>query len=261
MTIQLFNFHGSEYEVRFVGTADRPEWVAADVCEVLEIQNTADALAKGLDGDEKGVATIYTPGGDQQMLTVTEAGLYRLVFKSRKPQAKAFQRWVMHEVLPCIRQHGQYPAPAPQPAQAELTGQAKVEWTIKIANDTQAILTKLGFLDERTAIGLADMVKSAVLADQLALPAAGQDARMMIPVSDRVQMIYGLRLSNGMLSAIGRVMAVQYRALHDDAEPPTREQHVDGATRLVKCYTPQDWDDFGDSVLHNYLMKKGLISG
>lgn len=89
-------------------------FVAKDVCDVLGLKNVSDTLAKVLDDDEKGVDTIYTPGGPQEMTTVSEPGLYRLIAKSRKPVAKAFQRWVFHEVLPTIRRTGSYQAaPAP----------------------------------------------------------------------------------------------------------------------------------------------------
>ena len=104
------DYHGEP--VRMTGTADRPEWVAADVGRVLGLVNVRTSLAS-LDDDEKGVQPMYTPGGRQQVVTVTEAGLYRLIFRSDKPAARAFQRWVMHDVLPSIRRHGCYP---PRPA-------------------------------------------------------------------------------------------------------------------------------------------------
>lgn len=101
-------------EVRFVGSADAPEWVAADIGRILDIQNIRQNLAE-FDDEEKGVCTIYTPGDKnpegQRMLTVKEPGLYRLIFQSRKPEAKRLQKWVFSEVLPCIRKHGCYPAP------------------------------------------------------------------------------------------------------------------------------------------------------
>jgi prophage antirepressor-like protein len=107
-------------EVRFVGTSEKPEWVAADVCTILEIKNPSDALGS-FDEDERGLANVYTPGDDnplgQEMLTVTEAGLYRLIFKSRKPVAKRFQRWVFHEVLPSLRRTGRYEMPKPNQQQ------------------------------------------------------------------------------------------------------------------------------------------------
>ncbi|MCC5633445.1 hypothetical protein LC613_38945 [Nostoc sphaeroides CHAB 2801] len=107
-------------EVRFVGTPEKPEWIAADVCAILEIQNVSQALTS-FDEDERGICNVYTPGDDnpqgQEMLTVTEAGLYRLIFKSRKPVAKRFQRWVFHEVLPSLRRTGRYEMPKPNQQQ------------------------------------------------------------------------------------------------------------------------------------------------
>ena len=98
------------HTVRVVGTSDSPLWVAADVCDVLGIKKARNALA-GLEPDEKDARTVGTLGGPQEMLVVNEPGLYRLLLKSRKPEAKAFSRWLTHEVLPCIRRHGCYPPP------------------------------------------------------------------------------------------------------------------------------------------------------
>jgi prophage antirepressor-like protein len=116
--LSVFVFESQK--VRFVGTPEKPEWVAADVCAILEIKNVSDALTPFV-FIERGIATAYTPGDDnpqgQEMLTVTEAGLYRLIFKSRKPVAKRFQRWVFHEVLPSLRRTGKYEMPKPDQQQ------------------------------------------------------------------------------------------------------------------------------------------------
>lgn len=111
--LSVFAFEG--HQVRFVGTAENPEWVAADVCSILgldtsiAINGRPDRPNSGLDFDEKGTAIVSTLGGNQEMLTVTEPGLYRLLSsKSRKPIAKRFQRWVFHQVLPSIRKTGSY---------------------------------------------------------------------------------------------------------------------------------------------------------
>lgn len=95
--------------VRVVMREGDPWFVAKDVCDCLGIVNSRDALSS-LDADEKGVATADTLGGNQEMQTVSEAGLYLLIFRSRKPEAKDFKRWVTHEVLPSIRKTGQYSA-------------------------------------------------------------------------------------------------------------------------------------------------------
>lgn len=87
-----------------------PWFVAADVCKALEIQNNRDAISR-LDADEKGVALTDTLGGKQELTIVNEPGLYALVLGSRKPEAKAFKRWITHDVIPTIRKHGAYMTP------------------------------------------------------------------------------------------------------------------------------------------------------
>lgn len=84
-----------------------PMFVAKDVCAALGLGNSRQALSR-LDDDEKGVISTDTPGGEQQMQAVNEAGLYVLVLSSRKPEARAFKRWVTHEVLPALRRDGGY---------------------------------------------------------------------------------------------------------------------------------------------------------
>jgi anti-repressor protein len=108
-------FSYSDIEIRTVVRDGEPWFVAADVCAVLEIRNNRDALA-GLDDDEKGVATTDTPGGSQQVAVINEPGLYSLILRSRKPEAKAFKRWITHEVLPAIRKTGRYEVAAAAPA-------------------------------------------------------------------------------------------------------------------------------------------------
>lgn len=87
-----------------------PWFVATDVCKALEIKNSRDAMTR-LDDDEKDVALTDTLGGAQTSTVVNESGLYALVLGSRKPEAKAFKRWITHEVIPSIRKHGAYMTP------------------------------------------------------------------------------------------------------------------------------------------------------
>lgn len=87
--------------------------MAKDVCEILEIKNSRQAVSK-LDDDEKGVILNDTLGGPQDMAIVNEPGLYRLIMQSRKKEAREFQRWIAHDVLPQIRRTGQYSALVPK---------------------------------------------------------------------------------------------------------------------------------------------------
>lgn len=94
-------------EVRTIAKDGEPWFVANDICKVLGHTNSRVAVAS-LDEDEKGVSKVYTLGGEQQMTVVNEAGMYQLVIRSNLPAAKAFKRWITHEVIPTIRRHGAY---------------------------------------------------------------------------------------------------------------------------------------------------------
>lgn len=98
-------------EIRSMMVNNEPLFVAKDVCDILSISKYRDAVAR-LDEDEKGESVLVdTLGGKQSMATVNESGLYHLVFVSRKPEARAFRKWVTGEVLPNIRKHGFYMTP------------------------------------------------------------------------------------------------------------------------------------------------------
>jgi prophage antirepressor-like protein len=107
-----FLFEG-EFVVRTVLIDGSPWFVAADVCRILGIKNAAQAL-ESLDDDEKGISNTYTLGGPQQLLIIAESGLYALIFRSRKPAAVRFRKWVTAEVLPALRRDGVYRMAAPE---------------------------------------------------------------------------------------------------------------------------------------------------
>lgn len=111
---ELRIFENKEFgEIRIVEKDGEPWFVAADVCKALDIANVGNALAR-LDDDEKGSIrlTDVTPnGGNPNVSIVNEPGLYALILGSRKPEAKAFKRWITHEVIPAIRKNGAYIIP------------------------------------------------------------------------------------------------------------------------------------------------------
>jgi len=109
-SLQIYTFQNRN--VRVAGSPENPLFVAADVCRILDLTDVTSAL-RGLEDDEKGPLIMRTLGGDQTMNAVTESGLYALVFKSRKPEAKAFRKWVTSEVLPAVRKTGSYQQPGP----------------------------------------------------------------------------------------------------------------------------------------------------
>lgn len=130
--IQIFE-HKKFKNIRGLLINGEPWLVAADVCRNLEVGNVSRAVSR-LDDDEKSMVFIPAMGstskdthGGQDMLIVNEPGFYRLIFASRKKEARDFQRWVYHEVLPSIRKTGSY----------------SLEAKSTQADDTQAILSEV----------------------------------------------------------------------------------------------------------------------
>ena len=97
--------------VRIIEKDGEPWFVAKDVCNVLSIRNNRDALASLTEDERDDVGITDAIGRKQETAIVSEPGLYRLVFKSRKKEAESFKRWVCHEVLPSIRKTGAYIPP------------------------------------------------------------------------------------------------------------------------------------------------------
>lgn len=107
-----------------------PWFVAKDICDALSLGRQHDST-RYLDADEKGEGLVDTPSGKQTMVVINEPGFYKLIMKSRKPEAKAFQRWVTHEVLPSIRKKGGYIAAAPDETPEQIMARA-----VLLAQDT-----------------------------------------------------------------------------------------------------------------------------
>jgi anti-repressor protein len=105
MIPQLFNYEGKQ--VRTIIKNGEPWFVTKDVCEVLEITNYRDSITR-LSDSMKGVATTDTLGGKQEMSIISEPGVWKIAFTSRKPEAEKFTDWLAEEVIPSIRKTGTY---------------------------------------------------------------------------------------------------------------------------------------------------------
>ena len=121
--MEKFEFKG--FEFRVIERDGEPWFVAKDVCDVLGLGHQGSAL-RHLEDDERGVLSMHTPGGDQQVSVINEPGLYSLILRSRKERAREFKRWVVHEVLPTIRKTGgDYNAPESPVSLAHQLGDAE----------------------------------------------------------------------------------------------------------------------------------------
>ena len=106
MNLQIFE--NKEFgKVRTIVKNGEPLFIAKDVCDILGLSNSRQAVSR-LDNDEKNTVTLNDGIGNPNKTVVNEYGLYNLVLASRKPQAKAFKRWITHDVIPAIRKTGKY---------------------------------------------------------------------------------------------------------------------------------------------------------
>ncbi len=104
--LQIFNYEAKD--VRTVTIDNEPWWVAKDICDILEISNSRDAIQR-IDSDDVGLTDIIDSiGRNQKSNIINESGLYALILQSRKPEAKKFKKWITSEVIPSIRKTGSY---------------------------------------------------------------------------------------------------------------------------------------------------------
>lgn len=157
MSIEKFN--SDVFGVLRVQEHDGAPWfMAGDVCRALDISNTSQAVA-ALDDDERSMFNIGRAGA---AFFVSEPGLYSLVMRSRKPEARAFKRWVTHDVLPAIRQTGGYmvaradETPEETLARAVLIAQATIE---RQKAQLEEAAPKVAFADALTASGATCLIR------------------------------------------------------------------------------------------------------
>lgn len=106
--LQVFKYQDSE--VRTIEMNGEPWFVLKDVCKVLRLTDTG-RTAERLDSDELTRTTLVSGGQKREMICINESGLYNVILRSDKPEAKPFRKWVTSEVLPTIRKHGAYMTP------------------------------------------------------------------------------------------------------------------------------------------------------
>lgn len=106
MQNRLFDFDNHQLNV-VINEANEPLFIAKDICDILDLKNPTQAMNQ-LDDDEKLTYVLDRSGQKRTVNLLTESGLYSLVLRSNKPEAKKFKKWITSEVLPSIRKHGAY---------------------------------------------------------------------------------------------------------------------------------------------------------
>jgi len=143
--VKVFN----DCPVRIIDREGQPWFVARDVCNVLELTNSTEAL-RSLDDDERSSLRITegtsSSGGNPNVNIISESGLYKLVMRSRKPEARKFVKWLTTEVLPSIRRQGAYVAPGISDEKlTEAIAGALNERFVKMAEENANLKAWMGF--------------------------------------------------------------------------------------------------------------------
>lgn len=128
----IMAFEDAEFgTIRAMNEGGEPWFVAKDVCGILGYANPSKAIADHVENEDKLNNETLSSLGQRGGWLINESGLYSLIFGSKKPEAKAFKRWVVHEVLPAIRKTGGYMAARPDETPEEIMARA-----LLVANDT-----------------------------------------------------------------------------------------------------------------------------
>ena len=239
-------------KVRVVEQGGEPWFVAKDVCEALELSNTSMAINR-LEDDERAKFNLGRQGSAN---VVNEYGLYNLVLASRKPEAKAFKRWITHEVLPAIRKTGGYIAGSEKMSDAELMAKAVLvaQATIKerdarIAElETETTVQRQAIADFKPTQEYVDKIlasKDVVTTTQIAADYGMSAVQLNMFLSEqRVQRVVG-----GQWILYKNHMGKGYTK-----SETIRIKHRDGSEG-IKMQTK--WTQKGRLFIHNLLTNKG----
>jgi len=226
-----FQFRETGQAVRTVMVDGEPWFVAADVCAALGIGNPRQAVSH-LDGDEVRQVPVTTTDGSGRTLptnVINEPGLYSLILRSRKPEAKAFKRWITHEVLPAIRKTGGYISPAATDEQlAAIIGRARAQMEVLRLAD--------GLVSRDWLEAKARHVVARALGEEPEIDPARRPLTVGEYLEERGITGPALRSLSG---PFGKVVKRLYRDRYD-REPPQTDRFVDGALRKVAAYTEAD---------------------
>lgn len=186
--------------IRALSVDDDPWFVAKDVCDALDLSNPSVAVS-ALDDDER---AKFNLGRQGETNIISEPGLYKLVMRSRKPEAKAFQRWVTHEVLPALRRDGAYVASDGTEDDATLMARALIAANRTIEANRRALEQQR----ERIAVLVEDTERMRPMADyaETTLDAVGcitiTDAARQLKQQDATigqRRLFGLLRADGLL--------------------------------------------------------------
>jgi len=236
MKNQLRIFENEDFgTIRMIEIDGEPWWVLKDVANALSITDIS-RLAERLDSDELTRVRLVSGGQNRRMYAVNESGLYAVILRSDKPQAKDFRRWITHDVLPSIRKHGIYIANA---ALEEMTKSrdAAENLLAMFVERLQIAAPKAQYYE--LVMQAADAVQISILAKDYGMGAAAFN-----------KLLHGFKIQ----FKVGGTW-VLYKNYADKGYTVTRTYHVNDNTTAIHTY----WTQRGRFFLYDFLKQHGII--
>jgi prophage antirepressor-like protein len=213
MDIVPFDFNGNE--IRTLGTWDAPLFVAADVCAVLDLSNVSKAC-ESLDDDEKLISQLVISGQNRDVICVTESGLYSLVLRSRKKQAKVFKKWITSKVIPSIRKTGSYIKPM-SPAEM-MMHQAQMMLEMEQRQNALELENQRLRMEQEQIRAEHNLLHDAVVQHDAEIGRIFEPDGMMITLAGCLN-LHGKHATAAELSPVGRKASKAYREKYEQ-DPP-----------------------------------------
>ena len=252
--VGIYEYFNDEF-LRVNGTINEPWFNAKDVATILGYVNTKQAIIKNVDNEDKITFQKLGSMGETPTISshnsiwINESGLYSLILRSKKKEAKQFKRWVTSEVLPSIRKNGSYEIPEDKKMNRK---QQQIDETKDIIELFDKIHT--AHLSDRDRLLFLDYSRNLFLdagSNLLSLKSDNQEWSISRRLTDQYGVKQTKEIKNKTIT-FGKVLSKQYRSIHNTS-PPKREQFVDGTVRSINCYFEKDWVEFGDDLLEEYF--------
>ena len=253
---ELMIFNNPEFgKIRMLERDGEPWFVGKDIAEALGYKDATKAAREKVDDEDRGVAKMDTPSGQQEMTIINESGLYSLVLGSKLPGAKKFKRWVTSEVLPSIRKNGMYLLPKDYPsALRALADSEEQRMALEASNAT------LAAENERQAQVIAEFepIRQYVdtileSTDALATSQIAADYGMSAQQLNKILRDEGIQHKvNGQWLLYKKHMNKGYtksktiKFTHSDGRPDTK--------------LSTQWTQKGRLMIHNILEKRGVVA-
>lgn len=251
-TVNSFYKYINNMDVRIYKDDDGNPWfVARDVADILDYTNTAKAIQNHVDDEDKCIIGEIESSQNHpyqngmvriNTILINESGLYSLILRSKKKEAKQFKRWITSEVIPSLRKTGEYVVP-----------KNIIKERLEILEMARNLLTFDGDIEDRDKLLLKDLSRNAMIGSVSNMNEISKENEEW-SLSRRLQEVYGISGQNikKMSISFGKKVAVKYRE-KNNKEPPKRTQYVDGTTRSINCYFSFEFDEYIDAMIEEHF--------